>query len=260
MMQTSGRKASSSTTNKRYASTMSFEYVQSVVERLRILKGSMTYSQMKASCGVHPTLLCRYVTGSTRPSREQAQLLEKTLLKKSSFREKLKQKMMVASNGYLDVHQVTGDPHALRWISAEVAIQFSKVKCDCVLTAAASGITLATAVAMQMQVPVIYATRVKSSGSVSYYEADLPLSNPSEVSTLYLPKNLIKKDGSVLIVDDVATSGRTLSGLISLAKAAGCSVKGIFALTSKSDIWKDRIAQALDKDAKISVMFDLRQW
>lgn len=239
---------------------MSFEYVQSVIERLRILKGGMTYSQMESLSGVHPTLLCRYVTGSTRPSREQADLLERTLLKKSGFKEKLRQKMIVAPNGYLDLHQVTGDPHALRWISADVAMQFSKTKCDLVLTAAASGITLATAVAIQMQVPVIYATRTKSSGTGTYFEADLPSTNPSEVSTLYLPKSLIKKSSSILIVDDVATSGRTMSGLVSLAKEAGCRISGIFVLASKSDIWKDRIAQMLDKDSKISVLFELGQW
>ncbi|MDG6994931.1 MAG: hypothetical protein JRN52_03325 [Nitrososphaerota archaeon] len=259
-MQDTERKARSAGSREKVGPALSFEYVQSVVERLRILKGGMTYAQMESLSGVHPTLLCRYVTGSTRPSREQADLLERTLLKKSGFKDKLKQKMVVAPNGYLDLHQVTGDPHALRWISAEVAMQYSKIKYDLVLTAAASGITLATAVAIQMQVPVIYATRSKSSGAGAYYEADLPSTNPSEVSTLYLPKNLIKKDSSIIIVDDVATSGRTMSGLVSLARAAGCSVSGIFVLASKSDIWKDRIAQALEKDAKISVLFDLGQW
>lgn len=259
-MQANNRKARTASSKEKIGPALSFEYIQSVVERLRILKGSMTYAQMESLCGVHPTLLCRYVTGSTRPSKEQADLLERTLLKKSGFKDKLRQKMIVASNGYLDLHQVTGDPHALRWISAEVAMQYSKTKCDVVLTAAASGIALATAVAIQMQVPVIYATRTKSSGIGTYYEADLPSTNPSEVSTLYLPKSSIKKDDSVLIVDDVATSGRTMSGLVSLANEAGSRVSGVFVLASKSDIWKDRIAQTLEKDAKISVLFDLSQW
>ncbi|MGI0090343.1 MAG: phosphoribosyltransferase family protein [Nitrososphaerales archaeon] len=235
----------------------SFEYIQSVIDRLRIVKGGMTYSEMESSSGIHSTLLCRYVTVSTRPSREQSKLLERTLLRKSWFKEKLKERMVITNNGYLDLHQITSDPYALRWVSAEVTSEFSRMKCDRVLTAASSGIALATAVAIEMQVPVVYAAHTKSAGAVSYFEADLPSSNPSEISTLYLPTNLAAKGDSILIVDDVATSGRTMIGLITLVRKAGCRVSGVFVLSSRSDVWRERIFSLLDGDAKISVLFDL---
>jgi adenine phosphoribosyltransferase len=236
---------------------LSFEYVQSVVDRLRIAKGGMTYSRMEALSGVHSTLLCRYVTGSTRPSREQSELLEKTLLRRAWFKEELKERMRLTDNGYLDLHGVTSDPNALRWISGEVVAKFSKSKCDLVLTAASSGISLATAIAIEMRKPVVHATRTKSFGARSYFEADLPSSNPSEVSTLYLPRNQMKKGDSVLIVDDVATSGRTLSGLVSLVRNAGARVRGIFVLSSRSEGWKKKVSPLLDGEAKVFVMYDL---
>ena len=151
--------------------TDSFNYVQSVVNRLRIVKGGMTYSEMEESSGIHSTLLCRYVTGSTRPSIEQSELLERTLLRKTWFRDKLKEKMTVTKNGYLDMHTVTSDPNALKWIAGEVVSRFSKSKCDRVLTAASSGISLATAIAIEMGTPVVHATHSKTSGVGRYYEA-----------------------------------------------------------------------------------------
>lgn len=217
----------------------------------------MTYSKMEATTGIHSTLLCRYVTGSTRPSKEQSQVLEKTLLRKSWFREKLREKMSVTEEGYLDLHAVTSDPNALKWIAAEVAAQFSTLKCDRILTAASSGITLATAIALEMRRPIVYATHSKSAGANSYLEADLHSHNPSEISTLYLPRNQLKKGDRILIVDDVATSGRTLSGLVSLVKNSGSTVCGIFVLASRGDGWRHRISPVVD-DPRVSVLYELK--
>lgn len=238
--------------------TDSFDYVQSVLNRLRILKSGMTYSQMAKSSGIHSTLLCRYVTGSTRPSLEQTELMEETLLRKAWFRDKLREKMTVTENGYLDTHQATSDSSALKWIAGEVVSRFSRIRCDRVLTAASSGISLATAIAMDMGTPVVHATHSRTSGVRSYFEADLHSRSPSEVSTLYLPKNQMVKGDSVLIVDDVATSGRTLTGLVALVKKAGCEVCGIFVLASRSDAWKEKVAPLLDKNAKIVVLYELK--
>lgn len=258
MLRTNRRQAKRSPARERSRPVNSFEYIQSVLHRLRIVKGGMTYSQMETDSGIHSTLLCRYVTGNIRPSKGQAKLLERTLLRNDWFRTKLKEKMIVTQNGYLDLHQVTGDPNALRWISAEAASQFSDLKCDRIVTAATSGIPLATAIAIEMQLPVAYATYSKTSGAVAYYEADLSSRNPSEISTLYLPRNLVGKGDLILIVDDVATSGRTLSGLIDLVRQSSCRLSGIFVLASRSNNWKERITPSID-GTKVSVLFDLNR-
>ena len=236
----------------------SYEYIQSVIDRLRIVKDSATYLEMESASGVHTTLLCRYVTGAIRPSKEQAVLLERTVLGRSAFKERLRERIVFGDGGYLDLHQLVGDPSALRWISSDVASQFEDLKCDRVLTAASSGIALATAVAMQFHVPIVYATDSKSSGAGPYHEADLHSQNPSEISTLYIPSMLLRRGDSVIIVDDVATSGRTMSGLIEIVKKAGCNLEGIFVLVSRSKVWKERIVHSMrPKDVRISVYFDI---
>ena len=238
--------------------TNSFNYIQSVIYRLRVVKSGMTYYEMERISGIHSTLLCRYVTGSTRPSFEQSELLEKTLLRMTWFKDKLREKMTITKGGYLDTHPVTSDPNALKWIAGEAVSRFSKTDCDRVLTAASSGISLATAIALEMGIPVVHATQSKTSGFGRYLEADLHSRSPSEVSTLFIPGNQMNKGESVLIVDDVATSGRTLSGLITLANNADAVVSGVFVLASRSDLWKERISHLIPTDAKIVVLYELK--
>ena len=76
------------------------------------------------------------------------------------------------------MHAVTSDPNALKWIAGEAVSRFSKTKCDRVLTAASSGISLATAIAIEMGKPVVHATHSKTSGARSYFEADLHSPEP----------------------------------------------------------------------------------
>ena len=149
-------------------------------------------------------------------------------------------------------------PNALKWIAGEAVSHFSKTKCDRVLTAASSGISLATAIAIEMVTQVVHATHSKTSGVGRYLEADLHSRTPSEVSTLYLPGNQMNKGESVLIVDDVATSGRTLTGLVNLVSSAGSKVCGIFVLASRSDAWKEKVSPLLPRDAKIVVLYELK--
>jgi adenine phosphoribosyltransferase len=236
----------------------SYEYIQSVIDRLRLAKEMMTYSEMESVSGVHSTLLCRYVTGSIRPSRDQAETLERTILGRSGFKDRLKEKMVIVNGGYLDLHLLVGDPSFLRWISGDVTSQFSDLKCDRILTAASSGIALATAIAMHFGVPIVYATNTKSSGLGPYFEADLHSQNPSEISTLYIPSSLLREGDSVIIVDDVATSGRTMSGLVELVRKAGCKLEGIFVLASRSKLWREKITRTIsDKPARILVYFEM---
>ncbi|MHB1908649.1 MAG: phosphoribosyltransferase family protein [Nitrososphaerales archaeon] len=216
---------------------------------------------MEESSGVHGTLLCRYVTGSIRPSKEQAKLLEKTLLDKSSFKSALLQRITKTQGGYLDVHNLIADPEVLRWIAADLAPKFSGLNSDRILTAASSGISLATALSLQLGVPIAYASYSKFAGPGPYFEADLDSSNPSEISTLYLPANLVKKGDHVIIVDDLATSGRTLKGLVTLCEKAICSLSAIFVLVSRSKNWKDKIGTETlgKKGVKLSVYLDLEK-
>jgi len=57
------------------------------------------------------------------------------------------------------------------------------------------------------------------------------------------------------VVDDVATTGRTMSALISLIRNAGCDPEGIVVLASRGTKWKERVSQMVSKDSPILVIF-----
>ncbi|MEM3829559.1 MAG: phosphoribosyltransferase family protein [Conexivisphaerales archaeon] len=235
-----------------------FAYVQSVVQRLRIVKKNMSYDEIQQATGIHRTLLCRYVTGSIRPSVEQAMLIDRLILSDSRFIDMLRDRMMVRANGYLDLHLLLSDPDALKWIAGRISSDFKGEDIDTVLTAASSGIPLATSIAIEIGARLVYATRNKSSGAVSYLESDIQADNPSEIFTLYIPSAWIKRGSKVLVVDDVATTGKTMASLIQLGNKAGCKVKGIFVLVSRSNRWRERISGLIDKsDTKISILFEV---
>ena len=232
-------------------------YVQSVVDRLRILKNTMSYKEMNDLSGVDSTLICRYITGTVRPSFKRCKLLERTILSNSSFDEKLRERIIMRSNGFVDMHSVLGDPNALKWIAGIVKKQFEDVRYDSILTAASSGITLATAIALQMDSAIVYATQSKSSGPGSYFESEIPANNPAEVFSLYLPVSWLRKGDSVLLVDDIATSGRTMAGLIDIVAKSKCKLAGIFVLASLGDGWKKRIENVIKDKVRTFILFDL---
>ena len=55
---------------------------------------------------------------------------------------------------------------------------------------------------------------------------------------LYVPKGIVKKGDSVLIVDDVIRTGETQRALINLVGRAKAEVTGIFALITVGDDWE----------------------
>jgi adenine/guanine phosphoribosyltransferase-like PRPP-binding protein len=234
-----------------------YTYIQSVLDRLRILKTTMNYATMSLKSGIDSTLLCRYVTGKVRPTYERCKLLEERLLSTQDIQERLRERISLKQNGYIDLHELLCDSDALRWISGLVRSQFREEKIDRVVTAASSGITLATSTALLVGASVTYAMHTRSSGPVSYLESEIVSPNPSEIFSLYLPASWLKRGDRVLLVDDVATSGRTMVGLVNIVERAGCELMGIFVLVSTSNEWKERIKNLLKKETKIYVMFDL---
>ncbi|MEM0116898.1 MAG: phosphoribosyltransferase family protein [Conexivisphaerales archaeon] len=234
-----------------------YSYVQSVLDRLRVLKNTMSYAELSSKSGVDSTLLCRYVTGKVRPSLSRCILLEEKLLSTKDFQERLREKILIKQNGYLDLHELLCDSDALRWISGLVRSHFKNMKIDRVLTAASSGIALATSVALMTGASVVYATHTKTSGPGSYFESEIPSTNPSEIFSLYLPVSWLKKGDRILLVDDVATSGRTMVGLVNIVEKAGCELMGIFVLVSMANEWKAKIEQRFGREIKTFVLFDL---
>ncbi len=59
--------------------------------------------------------------------------------------------------------------------------------------------------------------------------------------TLFIPKDVIKKRDSVLVVDDMIKSGETQEALVNLVKKAKAEISGVFSLIAVGEEWKKRL-------------------
>jgi adenine/guanine phosphoribosyltransferase-like PRPP-binding protein len=59
--------------------------------------------------------------------------------------------------------------------------------------------------------------------------------------TLHVPKYMIKKNDSILIVDDITRTGETQRSLIDLVLKAKASVVGVVTLIGIGNAWKQKL-------------------
>ena len=119
-----------------------------------------------------------------------------------------------------------GRPYAIR---KSFGSELDGRRIDAILTAAVDGIPLAVAVANSLNAKAIYAKRTQEIAFSDHYVSKASPAKPIS-SPFYLPKSLLKKNDTVLIVDDVVRAGTTFEALMSICAQAKANVAGIFAL------------------------------
>ena len=110
-----------------------------------------------------------------------------------------------------------------------------------VLTAAVDGVPLAAMVASALDVNVVIAKSNKEVGVSSFIEETYTLDGSGHTLTLYLPKDVIRRRDSVLVVDDIIKSGETQLALLNLVKKAKAEVSGVFAMIAVGNLWKEKM-------------------
>lgn len=122
----------------------------------------------------------------------------------------------------------------LKEIGEEIRRLFEDSGATKILTIEASGIAVAVAAGMAMDLPVVFAKKSRTaniSGEVYtslVYSFTHDRENHIMVSKAYLPA-----DEKILIVDDFLAHGSALNGLIAIAEDAGCEVVGCCAVIEK---------------------------
>lgn len=117
----------------------------------------------------------------------------------------------------------------------EIARLYHGEKITEILTIEASGIAIATALAVQLHVPVVFAKKSRAStqnGDV--YTAEVKSFTHGNSYTATISKEYVTKADRVLIVDDFLAHGEALNGLISIAEQAGAKVVGCAVAIEKS--------------------------
>lgn len=111
---------------------------------------------------------------------------------------------------------------------------FSDEKITKVLTVEASGIAFATAVAMELGVPMVFAKK-HPSANVSGEQYSYPVYSFTHKTTyeIAVSREYLSREDRVLITDDFLANGNALKGLIEIAKQAGATVVGCCAEIEK---------------------------
>lgn len=119
------------------------------------------------------------------------------------------------------------DTRLLRECGQEVARLFADCGITKVLTIEASGIALASAVAMEMDVPMVFAKKHKTSNVDGDVFATVVHSFTHNTDyTVVVSRDYLSAGDTVLLVDDFLANGAALRGLMELSRQAGAKVAG----------------------------------
>lgn len=156
--------------------------------------------------------------------------------------ELLKQRIMeegiVLNNRVLKVdsflnHQI--DPKLFVAMGKEIAARFKDKGIQRIVTIEASGIAVALPVAIEMDVPLVFARKKKSILMTDdVYHSVVYSYTKEENYDVTISKRFLPEGEKVLIIDDFLASGEAAMGLCKLVESAGDTVEGIAIVIEKS--------------------------
>ena len=211
------------------------------IELLRTAKykRNITYRELSSKTSLPVTVLSRYAKGHVLPNTARAKQLWKVLTRLVGLEPELRSRIRFDEDGYFDNTEIIGDYNILQQAANHALSNFAGKRVTKVLSAAVDGLPLATMVANALGVNLVVAKRTKEVGVKAFLEETYVLLKGSGVtSTLYIPKEAIKKRDSVLVVDDMIKSGETQAALVSLVKKAKAEMSGVFLLIAIGEEWK----------------------
>lgn len=126
------------------------------------------------------------------------------------------------SSYYVDLRVVPSFPHQFRkmvkGLQALISDQIGYDNFDCLASVPTGGLVIASALAIETVKPLVYVR-----------------SQPKEHGTSKSIEGKIKKDAKILMVDDVATTGASVSNAITLLKDAGAKITDTYVVVDRME-------------------------
>lgn len=154
------------------------------------------------------------------------------------LKERIREEGIVLNNRVLKVdsflnHQI--DPKLFVQIGKEIANRFKDKGIERIVTIEASGIAVALQVAIEMDVPLVFARKKKSILMTDdVYHSVVYSYTKEENYDVTISKKFLPAGEKVLIIDDFLASGEAAMGLVKLVESAGDTVEGIAIVIEKS--------------------------
>ena|SRR5690606_16987686 len=127
------------------------------------------------------------------------------------------------------------EPALMMEIGKSFIAHFENSPITKVVTIESSGIAVAFAVAMQLNVPLVFARKKQTviNDPNSYVER-VPSFTKGMVTDIVVSKQFLSKEDHVLIIDDIIANGDALKGLVRILEEAGSSISGIGIVVEKA--------------------------
>ncbi|KKM10588.1 xanthine phosphoribosyltransferase [Clostridiales bacterium PH28_bin88] len=130
-------------------------------------------------------------------------------------------------------HQV--DPKFTLEMGRELAARFQGENVTKVLTVEASGIAVAIAVGLHLDVPVVFAKKKRASTQdAGFYHSKVHSFTRQESVGIYVSSKYLNSNDVVLIVDDFLAHGEALRGMADIVKQAGARLAGVGIVIEKA--------------------------
>ena len=217
---------------------LDLKYKLMTIELLNLAKNYYTYRELSQMIGLPETVLSRYVKGHVLPTIERAEAMNNVLQKILRLDDELQKRIQLDDYGYFDNTRIIGDTLFLERAVQYAVDKFAGKRITKVLTVAVDGVPLSTLLAHRLGVKLVIAKKEREVGVREFLEDMYILPGSGVTVSLYVPRGIIRKNDSVLIVDDVIDGGEAQSALIRIVERARGEVTGIFALVSIGNDWK----------------------
>lgn len=222
---------------------LDLKYKLMTIEMLNLAKGFYTYRELSQLIGLPETVLSRYVKGHVLPTIDRAEQMNKILQSILRLDGELQKRINFDDYGYFDNTKIIGDTLFLERAVQHAINKFAGKRITKILTAAVDGIPLATLLAHRLGVKLVIAKREREVGVREFIEEVYIPANTAVMISLYVPRGVIRRGDSVLIVDDIIDSGETQEALIKIIERARGEAAGIYALVAVGDEWKTKLGQ-----------------
>lgn len=220
------------------------KYKLGTIDLLNLAKNYYTYRELAQIIGLPETVLSRYVKGHVLPTISRAKEMNKILQKVLRLEVELQKRMKFDDDDYFDNTAIVSDPMLLERAVQQAINAFAGKRVTKILTAAVDGIPLATLVAHRLGVGLVVAKQTREIGVREFIEEVFVPGKTATVHSLFIPRDAIKRNDCILIVDDVLDSGETHKALIRMVQKARAEVTGLYALTAIGNEWKTRLNEA----------------
>jgi purine operon repressor len=138
--------------------------------------------------------------------------------------------------GYLYLTDILGNPLIVQKAARIIASAYANAKIDVVMTVATKGISLAYAVASQLNTPVVIVRRDSKVTEGPTVSINYVSGSAKRIQTMVLSKRSLAQGSKVLVVDDFMKAGGTVMGMISLLEEFNAQVAGIAVLVEAEKI------------------------